>query len=642
MNANPTGLARHLNRVDQHDPIDLILSKLPNAKQNGSGWMSSCPAHDDKTPSLSIGVGDGGKCLIRCHAGCTTEAIVDAIGLTLRDLMAPNGGRHAAQTPKRAPTSYSTASEAQAALQRQHGIPTKTWTYHDAKGEPVGYALRWDGITGKRFLPVSKHGTEWRCAGMPTPRPLYGLPELRGVGRVYVVEGEKCCDAIQSLGLTATTSAHGSKSARQTDWSALAGKDVIVLPDHDEPGVKYAETVATILSKLNPAPTVKIVALPDLGKGEDIVEFIEKHEGDGVDGLRRRIEALVDEAPVWKAPEVAPGGNQNVTEERTAYRPNAVSRQLSTVAAEDVVWLVPNIIPRGKITFWVGDPGVGKSFAALDFAGRLSTGTAWPHRRDEPIKAGNTIILSAEDDAADTLRPRLDAAGADVARIWVVDAVRHTRDGEPMHVDLDSDIRAIEDLIEEVKAELVIIDPISAYLGKRDSHKNADIRGILTPLAHMAMRTRAAILCIHHMNKASSNRALYRSSGSIAFIAAARMGWLIAKNPDDEKQRVVAPLKHNLIEKPDGLAFEIVDGVVHWFDGPVNIDADALLGHVDGDRGNKDEAAEWLTDLLAVGPLGTDEIKTAADAEGYSWRTLNRAKKLVGVVSEREGYGKAG
>lgn len=120
------------------------------------------------------------------------------------------------------------------------------------------------------------------------------------------------------------------------------------------------------------------------------------------------------------------------------------------------------------------------------------------------------------------------------------------------------------------------------------------------------------------------------------------MGWLIAKNPDNERQRAVVPIKSNLIEKPDGLAFEIVDGVVLWFDGPVNIDADALLGHVDGDRGNKDEAAEWLTDLLAVGPLATDEIKTAADAEGYSWRTLNRAKKLVGVVSEREGYAKAG
>ena len=97
-----------------------------------------------------------------------------------------------------------------------------------------------------------------------------------------------------------------------------------------------------------------------------------------------------------------------------------------------------------------------------------------------------------------------------------------------MHVDLDSDIRAIEDLIEEVKAELVIIDPISAYLGKRDSHKNADIRGILTPLAHMAMRTRVAILCIHHMNKASSNRALYRSSGSIAFSRLCQAHWSIA------------------------------------------------------------------------------------------------------------------
>lgn len=123
-----------------------------------------------------------------------------------------------------------------------------SWTDHDADGEPVGIVLRWDLPDGKKNIrPVSRHADGWRLSGMPDTRPLYRLPELANADRVFVCEEEKAADAARSIGLTATTSAHGSSSAKQTDWGPLAGKAVVILADHDAPGRQYAATVADIL-----------------------------------------------------------------------------------------------------------------------------------------------------------------------------------------------------------------------------------------------------------------------------------------------------------------------------------------------------------------------------------------------------------
>lgn len=295
-------------------PVELLLSKLPEARRNRQGWQARCPAHHDRTPSLSIAEGDDGRALIKCHAGCTPQAIVQAIDLGLVDLMPENNakgrtnvaGRH--RQPASAPgvsrmpsNTFPTAKEAVAVLERQHGEPSASWCYRDTTGRPVSYVVRWDRSGGKMIRPVSRTPQgDWAIGGMAEPRPLYGLPDLVNApagSRVYICEGEKAADAARALGLTATTSAHGSKSASKTDWSPLAGREVFILPDADEAGEGYAEDVVGLLADLSPAPRVKVVRLPKLpfGDGGDLDDFLVLRGGD-VEAVKAEVEALADAA----------------------------------------------------------------------------------------------------------------------------------------------------------------------------------------------------------------------------------------------------------------------------------------------------------------------------------------------------------
>ncbi|MGD2109736.1 MAG: AAA family ATPase [Phycisphaerae bacterium] len=322
-----------------------------------------------------------------------------------------------------------------------------------------------------------------------------------------------------------------------------------------------------------------------------------------------------------------------------AFRPTVIRRRLSDVTPEDVSWLWPGRFPYGKLSLIVGDPGLGKSFLTLDIAARLSCGTPWPDLRDARIETTNTVILSAEDDPADTIRPRLDAAEADVTRIHVVEAVQRNEDGDRAYFNLDLDLKPLEDCIVATNARLVVIDPVSAYLGDRDSHSNADIRGLLAPLSDLAARRRCAVVAVTHMNKSGASRALYRAMGSLAFTAAARIAWLVAKDNDNPARRLLLPIKSNLIEDPSGIAFEIADGRVCWFPERIDLDADSVLAVSTEDRTECAEAADWLTELLAVGPMPVNEIQQAAKADCHAWRTVERAKKLLKIRSSREGFG---
>jgi len=192
---------------------------------------------------------------------------------------------------------FATARDAVAELERQHGPRSALWTYHDANGQPVGVVVRWNLPDGKKEIrPVSRNGDGWFIGGMPEPRPLYGLPDLAEANRVYVCEGEKAADAVRSFGLAATTSPHGCESPGKADWRPLAGKEVVILPDNDPPGRRYANAVAALLGKLTPIPVVKVVELPALPDHGDMADFVEANAGADTNKLRRIVEALADEA----------------------------------------------------------------------------------------------------------------------------------------------------------------------------------------------------------------------------------------------------------------------------------------------------------------------------------------------------------
>jgi hypothetical protein len=176
----------------------------------------------------------------------------------------------------------------------------RSTTYDDATGQPVGVIVRWDGSDRKKAIrPVSRRADRWEIKAMTESRPLYRLPELKVADRVFVCEGEKAADAAWDLGLFATTSAHGANSPEKTDWSPLAGLEVVILPDNDAPGRKYAEAVATILLALQLPAKVKILDLPDLPERGDIVDWIAAQPDVDHSELKQQLERLADEAETF-------------------------------------------------------------------------------------------------------------------------------------------------------------------------------------------------------------------------------------------------------------------------------------------------------------------------------------------------------
>jgi len=319
-----------------HDPIDRVLEALRGLgiepRQSGSGYSCRCCAHEDRSPSLSINVGDDGRVLLTCHAGCSLGAILEALGMTPGDLFpgpSPStrrrsSGRTAGKPKQSFPTGEAAEAQVVSRVGRQ---PTVRWEYHDAGGRLVGLVIRFDGPDGKTFRPVSRTtGGSWLIEGMPAPRPIYRLPQvLAADGPVFVCEGEKSADALASLGLAATTSANGSKSAGKSDWSPLKGRRVVVVPDNDEPGERYADDVADLAAAAG-AESVVVVRLadlwPGLPEGGDAADWVEHFDATDPDDLRQRLEALASSAePVAAVADDEEDGDDVEDDETLAWEP---------------------------------------------------------------------------------------------------------------------------------------------------------------------------------------------------------------------------------------------------------------------------------------------------------------------------------
>lgn len=287
------------------EPIHAVLDALRGAgytpKRHGEAWSACCPSHDDRDPSLSIGIGADARVLLHCHAGCPVEAIVGTLGLAMKDLM-PTPVAEEKGVPARrknaSDATFATPDDAAAALGRKHGPCAARWTYTDAQGVSVGEVIRWNPTAGGKVLrPISRHGDGWAIAAMPEPRPLLNLPELSRLpdgAWVYIVEGETCVDAARAIGLVATTSAGGSKAAGKSDWSVMKGKVVVILPDHDAAGDAYADVVARLCQAAG-AQEVRVVRLaehwPVLPPGGDIVDVLAMEGGDA-EAVQAKIDAL--------------------------------------------------------------------------------------------------------------------------------------------------------------------------------------------------------------------------------------------------------------------------------------------------------------------------------------------------------------
>ncbi len=322
-------------------------------------------------------------------------------------------------------------------------------------------------------------------------------------------------------------------------------------------------------------------------------------------------------------------------------------RKISDVEMKPISWLWPYRFARGKVSMIAGDPGLGKSQLTASMSAIVTTGGAWPASA-ERSKVGNVVILSAEDDAADTIRPRLEAAGADIERVFVLDAVREGK--RHRSFTLAEDLQKLEAVLSEIgNVALVIIDPITAYLGGADSHKTADIRALLAPLGDMAARHEAAIICISHLNKGGSSQALMRVTGSLAFVAAARAAYLVAKDQQQPQRRLLLPIKNNIGNDRMGFAFSIQSQIlasgietsrVEWEGQEIDIPADQALSD-NGENASAsvvDEAVEFLRTLLAEEPIPSAEVFDNAKAMGFSKMSVRRAASDLGIEKHKVGF----
>jgi putative DNA primase/helicase len=337
------------------------------------------------------------------------------------------------------------------------------------------------------------------------------------------------------------------------------------------------------------------------------------------------------------------GSNQDGAFSGAHAPPSPDLVRLSDVTQQDVKWLWKDRVPFSKLSLWVGDPGVGKSFVTLDVAARLSSGTPFPDQSFLPQQIGDTVLLSAEDDAADTILPRLKALGANCERIRVLRGIREWNDGAEVRrpFDLCRDIPRLREAI-NANTRLVVIDPISAYMGGSDTHKDSEVRAVLAELAALAAETGVAIICVTHLRK-GDGAAMYRAMGSLAFVAAARSVWAFTKCKDDPDTRYMLPVKNNLAADDGhmGLSFTIESTGAHgapavrWVEGPVNMTAEEALAVEPAQRGRRPEcrrdAAEWLQTILAKGPRASAELKVESQALNIAWRTVERAKKELGI-----------
>ncbi len=329
---------------------------------------------------------------------------------------------------------------------------------------------------------------------------------------------------------------------------------------------------------------------------------------------------------------------------------------MADVQPERVQWLWPGRIPLGKITTLAGDPGLGKSFITIDLAARISNGSPWPDDLASHAPTGGAVLLTAEDDLADTVRPRLDAAGADVRRIMAMQATEY-RDYDdrskrervrqrPFNLALD--LPSLEQAIVQTSdCRLVVIDPISAYLPGIDSHKNAEVRSVLAPLAEVAAKHDVAVVAVTHLRK-GEGAAMYRAMGSLAFVAAARAVFAVAKDKSDPARRLMVPIKCNLAADTNGLAYTLMASdvpdvpMVAWSADPVTVTADDVLGTDRDNQGAQDEAKDWLRNVLSDAPRPAKAVKSRARKDGLAPRTLDRAKAALGVIAYREGFGSKG
>jgi DNA polymerase bacteriophage-type len=535
--------------------------------------------------------------------------------------------KHTSEAPKGPRYEYNRpnddATRNYASGESDNGHHVGSYVYQDAGGNPYLKVIR---TSAKQFPQFHWENGRWISKPPAGPKIPYRVPELIAAKPdtpIFICEGEKDTDNIAALGLLATTNSGGAGKWTDDLNKWFVGKQVAyVLEDNDAAGRAHTAKIASALSGI--VPDIRIVSFPELPERGDVSDWLE----------------------------------QGHTKEELLERArNAPQDRLNLVGADElemcgIEWLWPDRFALGKIGLIAGLPDMGKGQIAAFLVAAVTRTLALPNDEGKAPQ-GEVIWFNAEDDNRDTIIPRLVAAGADIKHVKFVSGARVG--GKEKAFNLATDLVLLRNAIQKLgNVVLVIIDPVSAYLGvgKVDGRSATDVRGVLTPLKDLVEETRVALIGIAHFNKKDDVKsALLRVSDSIAYVAAARSVYAVLEDPEDKDNKLFIKVKMNLAATTvQGLRYrfgnkdvgydkrlgKVINApFVEWLE-PVEMTANEALAAADGRSGEAlREAKEFLLDRLKHEPAPADDVFEEAKQCGITRRTLERAKKELGIRSRK-------
>jgi hypothetical protein len=519
------------------------------------------------------------------------------------------------------------------------------YRYRDANGKVVHETVRYrDPKDFRQRRPIGNGKFAWNLDGIEPV--LYNLPALIAADPgepVWIPEGEKDADRLGTEDALATTNPMGAGKWRDHYSPTLRGRHCFIIPDNDQAGREHAQQVAGSLYGV--AADVRIVELPGLPEGGDVSDFL------AAGGTMDQLSEIANRAPVWSPSNVsgpAPSANGNGRHQgqngRIDYA-TLTDDELGLTLASDVKptrvhWLWEYLLARGEMALIAGEGGLGKSMFLLACAAAVSNGSRWPDGSGDAPR-GHVVIVSAEDKADTTLRPRLEALGANLKNITFCRArIIMERDGErlvhPMSLQDHAYWRAVLD--RHPDTVLFIVDPIPSYLGRGvNDRQNSEIRGVLEPFVEDVIRPRD--ICFYantHLNKSIDARTpVQRITGSIAYANIPRNVHIIVRDPEQPDRRFFKQCKcNNGPDNLDAIAFKIEQTFINDQDGTDietaipefeeglhKIDLASVMNGERGRRGPRpvksSRIAEWLWEQLKAGQAVQvmDLVDRARDAE---------------------------
>lgn len=685
--------------------LDEIAFHFGQATPSGDGYRAMCPVHDDLKPSLHLSSGQHGEVILHCHAGCQTADILGAADLDYADLFPKRMNGH-----HRRKTITSTKLEPKADLDQAlisqvyedflGFLPLEDRHHLDLERR----GLSKDEIVKNRYRSLSPlmaakvtallegiyHEQLLDVPGFVTSHGKIGTVETYGLlipvrnrnGRVIAIKVRQDADGSHAKyiwlsggkgGKSIGTPAHvplGTPAeveiVRITEGPLKAdiawARSPDFIPTIGIAGVNQWREAAPLVKSMG-AKTVYLAfdadwkrkppvqaALHDAASGlqnlgvEVKVEVWPEEQAKGIDDLLVAGGVVTVEDVESEGVQIDFPGDDDYLVKELVY---AKVKRASQIEPQPITWLWEGWIPYGAITLLDGNPGEGKSTLAADLISRVSSGRPLPGQSAEKARpASKVLVVSAEDSPAKIIIPRLIATDGNRENVFLWLGVGQKKGARLPKLPLD--IPKLQALLWDHRPALVLIDPFLSYLETdTDSHKAQDVGGVLLQLAQLAEKYDTAMILVRHLNKLGGGTALYRGLGSIGIIGTARSGMILATNPDDDKQLILASTKHNWSKRPKSIVLKIEQkttskdtyaGRVEWV-GETDLSADDLVAKPEK-KGSGEATAgayEWLQKVLADGPKSAIDVSIAADAAGVAERTIERVKKSLGVEVYREG-----